>query len=242
MLAVDLHTHSLFSECGLHTVVEMLGEASRRGLAALAITDHGPAMRGRCPSPFYERLRDPVPGVRLLKGMEANVVDEGGKIDAPGHAIGWLDVVLVGLHVRFQRGDDSADWTDPLVRAMVRNPCIDVVVHPYDPAFPLDLERVAAAAREQGVALELNNSKLALGRVPAETALRFLEICRRAGCCVALCSDAHALNEVGNDAALRPLLKSAGFPEELIINRSAEAAFAFLDARRARKLIPPEKP
>ena len=43
MLEVDFHSHSLFSGCGLHTIIEMLTYAKTVGLKALAITDHGTA-------------------------------------------------------------------------------------------------------------------------------------------------------------------------------------------------------
>jgi len=55
VLKVDLHSHSLFSNCGLHTVLEMLTAAKNAGLKALAITDHGTALEGRISSPFFDR-------------------------------------------------------------------------------------------------------------------------------------------------------------------------------------------
>ena len=49
MLEVDFHSHTFFSKCGLHSIIEMLTEAKNRGLAALAITDHGPVLLGGTP-------------------------------------------------------------------------------------------------------------------------------------------------------------------------------------------------
>ncbi len=99
MLKVDLHSHSHFSECGLHTVLEMLNYAKSMGLSALAVTDHGRDCGGHTPSPFFDRLpSDIVKGIRLLKGQESNVVSNEGDIDFPLKFLRFTDVVLLGLH------------------------------------------------------------------------------------------------------------------------------------------------
>ena len=46
-LKADLHSHSLYSNCGMHTVMELLNHARDIGLSVLAITDHGSASGGR---------------------------------------------------------------------------------------------------------------------------------------------------------------------------------------------------
>lgn len=104
MLQVDLHSHTLFSRCGLHTILEMLNQARALGLEALAITDHGLTLGGHLNGPFFDRLQDPVPGVKLLKGVECNVLNDGGHIDLPMQWIQHLDVVLVGLHPNLKEG------------------------------------------------------------------------------------------------------------------------------------------
>ena len=77
----DLHSHTLFSPCGLHTIIEILTAAKAAGLKGLAITDHGISVGGRTNSVFFERLHHPVPGIRLFKGVEANVLGHDGAID-----------------------------------------------------------------------------------------------------------------------------------------------------------------
>jgi histidinol phosphatase-like PHP family hydrolase len=63
----------------------------------------------------------------------------------------------------------------------------------------------------------------------------FLDACKRAGCMIAVNSDAHALGEVGLDESVRPLLQKVGFPPSLIVNETAESAFAFVEERRKVK-------
>jgi putative hydrolase len=53
MIPVDFHSHSLFSGCGVHTVLEMLTAAKAKGLKGLAITDHGKLVKGRANSVFF---------------------------------------------------------------------------------------------------------------------------------------------------------------------------------------------
>lgn len=235
MLTVDFHSHTLFSKCGLHTIVEMLTEAKARGLAALAITDHGPKLEGGPPTTFWDRLENPVDGIRLLKGLECNIVSDDGNIDFPQQMLNCADIILLGLHPHLPAGKTHAHNTALLLRALVKNPFVDIVTHPEDLQYPLDFKTLAEFAGERGLALECNNSKVLNNRVPPERMKEFLDACRRAGCLIAVNSDAHALGEVGLDESVRPLLQEVGFPPGLIVNETAESAFAFVEERRKVK-------
>ncbi len=238
VIEVDFHCHSFFSQCGIHTALELISRAHELGLKGLAITDHGPDLEGRVNSPFFERFRCPTPHLRLLKGMECNIRNEGGDIDLPPEFLKWMDVVLVGFHGTVAQAKDASYYTDLMIRTMRTNPCIDIITHPNDLGYPVDFEELASAARTEGVALELNNSKTALKRCDNETTLRLLRACKKTGCRIAICSDAHAINEVGNDEAVRPLLLQVGIPHEQIVNKNADSAFAFIEQRRERKTPP----
>jgi putative hydrolase len=235
MLEVDFHSHTFFSKCGLHSIVEMLTEAKNRGLAALAITDHGPMLQGGTPSTFYDRLHDPVPGIRLLKGLECNIASDDGAIDFPLKFLKYADIILLGLHPHLQPNKPKDHNTSLLVRALEKNPFVDIVTHPEDVQYPVDFDILAKYARRHGVALECNNSKILNKRVAPALMVDLLDSCKRIGCRIAVNSDAHALQEVGRDDSVRPLLTQVGFPEELIVNRNAKSAFAFLDERREIK-------
>jgi putative hydrolase len=235
MLTVDLHSHSLFSGCGLHSIIELLTYAKAAGLSALAITDHGPALGGHISSPFFDRLINPVPGIRLLKGQESNVINEEGKIDFPKKFLGLTDIVLMGLHPLLKPLPEKADYTDMLIAALEKNPYIDVITHPNDTAFPVDFDRLAAAAKRLGMAIEFNNAKILYKRVPIEATERLILACKRAGCRAVINGDAHAIHEIGLDNSIRPLVERAGFPRELIINDTTERAYAFIEERRKVK-------
>ncbi|MBN2196007.1 MAG: PHP domain-containing protein [Polyangiaceae bacterium] len=235
MLAVDLHTHTLFSQCGVHTHLEVLERARSLGIQGVAITDHGPALQGRVSGPFFDRLRDPVEGVRLLKGMECNLVGEDGEIDVPPPYLRFLDVVLLGIHYNTPSGLGSEIYTARLIAALARNPAVDILTHLNDPSYPVDFEAVARAALATGAAIELNNSKTALQRSPDELTRKLVRVVKEIGCRLVVTSDMHGINELGGDDAVRPLLTEVGVPAGQILSRSAEAVYAFLDERRHHK-------
>lgn len=235
MLEVDFHSHSFFSNCGIHTHIELLTRAKELGLKGLAITDHGPALNSRITPPFFDRLKNPINGIKLLKGMECNIVDNSGTIDLPLRYCKFLDLVLLGLHPNIARGQSRETYTEMMLTALEKNPWVDIVTHPDEKDYPLDYQTVAVHAKKYGIALELNNSKLLHDRTSPAEMTKLITACKVTGCSVALGSDAHALEEIGLDDAIRPFLTQLKFPDDLLVNNTAEKAFAFIEARRGNK-------
>jgi putative hydrolase len=237
MLSIDLHSHSLFSSCGLHTCIEMLSHAKKQGMAALAITDHGLSLGGRLNSNFYERLKDPVPGIRLLKGVECNLLEEQGAIDCPKQFLPYMDIVLLGIHHNIQKGLGKAVYTEMLLRAIQENSFLDVLAHLNVAHYDVDFESVVRAAMDRGILIELNNSKCLPRRSSPEVIQQLIMTCKKLMCPVIVSSDAHAINEIGQDGMIRPILKNLDFPQELILNRDPESVYAFIESRRKHKQI-----
>jgi putative hydrolase len=235
VIPVDFHVHSIFSLCGLHTVLELLARARELGMQGFAVTDHGPVIGGRLTSVFFERFVSPDPDVKILKGIECNLLDRNGAIDLPVEYLRFLDIVLCGIHPKFEQGLEPAQYTEFMIAALRRNPVIDIVTHPNDATYPVDYGVLAKAAAATGVALELNNSKILYPRSTPAEALALLAACKKQQCRIAVNSDTHAIHELGDDSAVAPLLRQAAFPEELIVNRTAASAFAFVEERRSLK-------
>ncbi len=238
MLEVDFHSHTFFSTCGIHTHIEMLTRAKELGMKGLAITDHGPALQSRFTAPFYDRLKNPVAGIRFIKGIECNILDDTGVIDiidVPARSACHFELVLAGFHPNSPRNMGVEKNTDVMIAALRKNPCIDVISHPNDMEYPLDIERLALVAKEHGAALELNNSKVLYNRTTAESAVHLIRVCKKAGCSIVISSDAHAIEEIGLDDSVRPFIIQEQFPRDLIINDTAAGAFRFIDARRGNK-------
>ena len=235
MIEVDLHAHSSFSRCGLHTFIEMLQRAKELGMKALAITDHGPALKGRLTSVFFQRLIDPVPGICLLKGVECNLLDEPGLIDCPVEYLSYMDIVLLGFHPNMPLGLEISNYTEMLIMAMEKNPYIDIITHPNSEEYEVNFMEVIKAALDFEMAIEINNSKRMLGVVSLERTRELIHDCKRLKCPVVVSSDAHAIKEIGQDDSVLPLLKEAKFPEELIMNRDSDSAFSYLKKRKKRR-------
>ena len=104
MIKLDLHTHSVASHA-INTVYELAKEASEKSVELIALTEHGPSMKG-APIPSYFDLVSRIPqylyGVRILKGCEANIINTRGDIDIGKNILDKLDIVLAGLHDDFE--------------------------------------------------------------------------------------------------------------------------------------------
>ncbi|MDG5815481.1 PHP domain-containing protein [Chitinispirillales bacterium ANBcel5] len=235
MIDFDLHVHTIFSKCGIHTVLELINQGRALGMKGIAITDHGLTLGGRLNNPFFERFKSPFKDFDVLKGVECNIIDENGAIDTPDSFMPFIDVVLLGIHPNTQKKMDSSQYTEMLIKAIDKNPSIDIITHPNDPSYPVNYEEVARVARKNGVALELNNSKIMYKRSTVENTLKLVEACKSTGCTMAVCSDTHAIHELGDDSYVTPLLDKVGFPEELIVNRDTTTTLQFIESRKERK-------
>ena len=98
---VDTHAHTTASGHAYSSVREMMQAAGRKGLKALALTEHAMAMPGTCHE-FYFSNYKVVPrewdGVRLLAGAEANIMDYKGRLDMPEGYLRKMDLVIASLH------------------------------------------------------------------------------------------------------------------------------------------------
>lgn len=235
MLEVDLHVHSLFSQCGLHTILELLERARSLGMKGIAITDHGLTVGGRLNSVFFERFISPFPEVDVFKGVECNLLDAKGTIDFPVKYRKFIDIALLGIHPNTEKGGGVRLYTDMLLKAIDRNPHLDVITHPNDPNYPVDFDELARFAAERDVALELNNSKIRYARSTVDEVKKLIAACVKYSCPVVVNSDTHAIHELGDDASIRTVIEEVGFPEELIVNRTAEHALTYIAKCRTRK-------
>lgn len=240
-LRADLHTHTVASGHAYSTVTEIAVAARLAGLGLIAVTDHGPACPG-APEQWYfwnlKVLPSVIDGVRILKGCEANPAETDSGLDLPDEILEQLDFVAVGFHPR--TGFDQCDRvrnTEALLRAMA-NPNVDMITHPgNDHEFPLELHAIVAEAAARGIILELNDHTFAPTSCRASSNHRereFAEAAMAAGAPIAVNSDAHFANQVGNFDAALAVAADLGLPEERIVNRTPEAVLDHLLARRAR--------
>lgn len=238
-LVADLHVHTIASGHAYSTVLENARAAADKGLELIALTDHGPGLPGGTHPYFFSNLRvlpRRLYGVELLRGVEANIVDAAGNLDLTDRFLKYLDIVLAGLHRDCFAPGTVEDNTRALVAAIASGR-VDVVVHPGNPAFPIDADRIAAAAAHHGVLLELNNSSLSgMVRKGSRTNCSLLAklVAKHKGQ-VSLGSDAHFAGQVGELAGAAQLAARCLQPGQ-VVNTSVAAIKDFL-ARRGRKPV-----
>lgn len=167
-------------------------------------------------------------GVRVLRGIEANILD-AGKLDVGEDTLGHLDIVLAGFHEGCgYSGASEAENTRTLLQAM-ENPWVDIISHPGNPAYPLDYAAVVDQAVRTDTALEINSSSFSISRKnSAPNCREIARLCAEKGAMVAIGSDAHISSAVGDFACALKALEQAGVLSAQIVNRDLEALVAFL--------------
>ncbi|MCD8239527.1 MAG: phosphatase [Clostridiales bacterium] len=226
----DLHIHSLASGHAYSTVTENARFAKEKGLEMIGLTDHAPKMPGgACELHFYNLnvLPDYIEGVRVLRGVELNILDDEGTIDLPDRIIDRLQLVIASLHVVCITPREA---TDALVNA-AKNKRVHILGHPGDPRYPFDVKAVVKAAYENNTLIEINNASfnpMNSRKGGEKTVVEILKECRKHSYPVILGSDSHYHTNIGNFSYIEPLLAEAEMPEELIINRDSGEMLKFL--------------
>jgi DNA polymerase (family 10) len=225
-----VHAHTTWSD-GRATLLDMAHAAAQRGLEYLTITDHS-AAAGYAGGLSVERLRqqwkeielvqEKVPELRLLRGLEVDILEDGS-LDLPDALLAQLDVVIASVHVR--HGQDASAITARVLRALDHR-FIDVLGHPTgrllqkrEPA-PLVMEEVFTRAAERGVALEVNGNpdRLDLHASHVSTALA-------AGCQLVASVDAHDTDALDNILYAATTARKGGARRADVLNTLGTDAF-----------------
>ena len=219
----DLHTHTTASGHGYSTLKENIESAKEIGLKVLGLSEHGPALPGG-PHPFFFSNYRCIPRqhgeLRLLCGVEANIMDWEGKLDIEEWLLQRMDYVIASMHVPCVKSGTAEENTDACIKAM-QNPYVKILGHPDDSRYPLNYDRLVRAAKEEGVLLEVNNSSLdpnAARQGGRENIKTLLENCKKYQVPVILGTDSHICYTVGRFDDALTVLKEVDFPEELVIN------------------------
>src|SRR5260370_30156496 len=113
----------------------MARSAEKHGLEYFALTDPSQRLKmvqGLDPARLREQWREidsvraRVPGVKLLRGIEVDILEDG-TLDLPQDILEELDWVVASVHSKLDQ--EPAAMTARLLRA-IRNPMVDVIGHP----------------------------------------------------------------------------------------------------------------
>ncbi len=234
-IEVDLHTHTVNSGHASGTIEENAKAAFEAGLKGLGVSDHAPNTPGVCGPEYFLNIRE-IPrklnGVNIYYGIENNLMDDGS-LALSGEYIKDLDYCIVGIHGFCYEDHGIVKNTDNLIKAM-SHPLTYFVSHPDDGTWPIDYENVVLAAKELGVALELNNSHVAAPwrKNCLENIDTYLKLCMKHKSPIFLGSDAHESGKVGKFDEAIAVLEALGFDEDLIINTSEEKFRKFIHFKK----------
>ncbi|MCL7417062.1 MAG: DNA polymerase/3'-5' exonuclease PolX [Halalkalicoccus sp.] len=232
----DLHTHTDWSD-GTESIEEWISSAEAFGHEYLCISDHatGPGMVGGVGLSDEDLLEQAAAvraaaadaSIEVFTGVEANVDEEGG-LSVSEEVLADLDLVVASPHSALDMDSESA--TDRLVAA-ISHPETDVLGHPTGrlltrrPGLDPDLGRVAEAAADHGVALEVNAN-------PARLDLwgRAVKVALAAGAKIAIDTDAHSREEFENVRyGVHTARRGWAEPEDVLNTWDAEAVRAFIE-------------
>jgi len=238
-LTADYHTHTVYSH-GKGEVIDNAKEAKAKGLLELGISDHGfahsvfglshkkiPQLKKDCLNASEET------GVKVLVGIESNIIGTDGTVDLKEKYYDDFDVFLAGFHklVLFKPGTlcslgipnlfnstfKKKEVSKSLIRRntktfinVIKNNPVDVITHLNFCCYS-DAVEVAKAARDYGTYIELNAKKVHLLDEElykiADTGVRFI-----------ISSDAHTPDRVGEISLVEEWLKRCSIDKNLIDN------------------------
>ena len=235
-IVVDSHTHTISSGHAYSTVQEMAREAPNNGIEMFAITDHGPFMLG-APSLYHFGNLRAIPkeiyGVRIVRGVEANVISYNGDVDLPNSYLSRLEFVLASFHDVCIEPSTMEEHTNAMIKVL-ENPYIDAIAHPGNPRFQVDIDRVVKAARDIGKMIEINNHSFTVREGSEKNCVEFAMKCKEYGVKIVCGSDAHISFGVGNFSNVVNILEEVNMPEELILNISTQKFEEYISEKKRR--------
>jgi putative hydrolase len=227
----DMHIHTIASGHGYSTVKEIVDSAAQKELKLVAITDHGLKMPG---APhlyhFTNMIQFPqvINGVEVLRGVEADILDQQGNIDMPKEVLPYLDIVLAGFHDDTgYKGTTIEENTNAMIAA-IKNPYVHIISHPGNPKYPVEVEKVVEAAQAYNKVIELNNQSFIARPNSFPHCRQFAHLAKKHNVLVAINSDAHICYNVGNNDRALTMALQAGISKNQILNFSVNRIHEFL--------------
>jgi DNA polymerase (family 10) len=237
----DLHTHSTWSD-GQNKIADVVTAARQLGYEYVAITDHSErawSSRKLAAQDIpkqgkeIESVRSRVRGIEVLHGVEVDIMHDG-TLDFDDEQLRGFDIVLASLHD--SGGHDGDRLTERYLRA-IHHPLVNVITHPANRAparsegYPVDFNRLFAAAAETGTAMEIDGAP---GHLDMDGVLARRAVA--AGVTVVVDSDCHRVEALarqmyfGIGTARRGWLE----PAHVLNTRNVQEVRAFVSRKRQR--------
>ncbi|HMI58228.1 MAG TPA: DNA polymerase/3'-5' exonuclease PolX, partial [Gemmatimonadaceae bacterium] len=198
-----LHCHSDYSD-GKATIAEMAGAAKALGWSYIGISDHSQSAfyaGGLKPDAVLAQhaeinsLNSSDLGIRILKGVEADILADG-QIDYDPDLLDRFDYVIASVHSRFSM--DRETMTTRMLRAL-DDPHVTILGHPTGrlllsrEPYAIDMEAVIEKAADKGVTLEINADPHRL-----DLDWRHCQLAKSLDCSFEIGPDAHSTRGLAN--------------------------------------------
>lgn len=232
-ILADYHTHTKYSH-GKGTIEENVLEAISKGIKTIGISDHGykHLAYGIKLNDIYkmreeiDKLNEKHSNIKILLGMECNILDCYGNIDINDKITENCDYIMAGYHFASTptslksmlnhynnyviKNEKSKDYnTKAIINAMTNND-IFIITHPGDKG-DIYIEEVAKVAKNTDTRLEINSSH---GFLNSNQLVKIKSIGNK----FIIGSDAHVPQNVGNFDLAMKIIKEASVDLSLIEN------------------------
>lgn len=224
-ILADYHTHTIYSH-GKGTIEDNVKVAISKGIETLGISDHSYShLAYGIKKDHIFKMREEIDilnekyknKIKILLGVECNILDYKGNIDYDEKIGKVLDYVMAGYHFGSKptnlrsllnhannyilKSNESKEYNTLAVISAMKNNDIFVITHPGDKG-DVYIEEVAKVAKETNTRLEINSSHRFLN-VEQLKKIEHIENAFIVG------SDAHIPRNVGNfDLALNTIKES----------------------------------
>lgn len=229
---VDTHTHTYASGHAYSTLIENASAAKAHGLKMFCTTDHAQSMPG-APNDWFFGNQKILPRflseVAVIRGVEANILNIAGEIDIPLEVDTHLDWIIASLHEPVFHPADKATHTQALIN-VISSGRVDALGHLGNPNFDFDFHAVIQCAKQNNVAIEINNSSLkGVSRIGSISRCRQIAaVARDLGAYITTGSDAHFCHDIGKLDLTSDLLEALNIPAQQVITHSTEQFLDFL--------------
>lgn len=226
MLKIDLHIHTIASGHAYNTILEYINRAKELKMKIIGISDHGPGNSEAIVSEVYFKSLNRIPkiinGIRILKGVEANIMDIDGSIDISDKTLNKLDFVIANFHLHTDYSDRGAKINSRAIINTIKSQKINILSHPYNTEmFNIEVKKIYEAACQYDILLEINIPYLKIDKFDSNISSNLkamVNIVKKHNKKVLVGSDAHNIWELADDSPLRRIKKKIGLTDNLIIN------------------------
>ena len=114
---IDLHTHTIVSGHAYSTIKENVEAASKAGLKYIGLSEHAPNMPASPHAYYFQNVHvipKEIDGVRVIQGIEANIIDYDGNIDVTKIATIKYQITISGTLEEFTTSKELEEYINTL--------------------------------------------------------------------------------------------------------------------------------